>query len=166
MEKQIQFEGSEAKMMSPYRLVRITNITPVYGVESIQMSFPKELKKIAIDEFIDGEVNLEALVQKIVGMKRGCMVMKNNIAGRDMFLVVETEVQLGGWILLRRGMKKNRMVATGSIEEVRWALLDQVKKEFPGKLDKVKAEEIDDGWIESFSLMYYGSKHVWEIIVV
>ena len=69
-------------------------------------------------------------------------------------------MNLNEYILLRG----NKLIATGTYEEMSRSLLEKIQGEYPGKFDKIHVEEIDNDWIKQFCLIHYSDEKKFQII--
>lgn len=161
IDDQFQFDGDDEESNQP-SLIKVKRIRPVYSMDSLAEHFKKELKSIAMEEMIGPNISLEYLVDKIGRMKANTIVLKNSSDGQKSFLVVDTEIELGEFICMR----KNKLINSGSWYECTTTIVNKIKGEFPGKFDSIIPEEIDKSWLKNFSRIHYGNETFYKIINV
>ena len=162
MDIDIKFEGEKEQEYSPNEIIKIKRVREIRGLDDLVTDFKKELQQIALEDIMDADVSLEAVIKKIQVARPNMLVLKKDFHGNRTYVVVETEIFLGDYILTRN----KKMIASGSLEDVQVAFIWRINKEFSGAYGKFKPDEIDSSWIEQFNKMRYGGKNTYKIIKI
>lgn len=142
-------------------IIKIKNVRAVYGIDSLQKYFEKELAQIALDDIIEENTSIEGLLQKIKDMHPNTLLLSQG-GQTKAYLLVETDVILGEYILMR----KNRLLCSGDEGAVKLACITKIQKEFPSKFDNVEPLEVDDKWLSNFCLMHYNNSSFFRLIKI
>jgi len=141
-------------------LIRVKRVRPVYNPDNIAQYFSNELKQIGMEALMDEDVSVAGILRRIQEMKPGTLILSNDVAGHKTFIVVETEIKLDEYILMRG----SKLLATGNEREMYAAALETIQHEYPGQVDKIQPEEVDEQWLKNCCTIYY--KESWRIRVV
>ena len=143
-------------------IVSIKKIRSVSSLNDLPEHFKHELSQMSLEDLSEHDVTLKSMIQKIQSMAFNRLVLTNSAGGTVNYVVVDTEVRLGTFILIRG----NKLIATGEYEIVQQAFLTQIKKEYPGKFDTITFSDIDEEWIKNFSQVHFNNNKLFKLIKI
>ena len=141
-------------------IISIKKVRSVKSINDLPDNFKHELSQMSLEDLSEHDVTLKSMIQKIQAMAFNRIVLTNVIGGVVNYVVVDSEVRLGSFILIRG----NKLIATGEYEIVQQAFLTQIKKEYPGKFDTITFSDIDEVWIKNFSQIHFNNPKLFKLI--
>jgi hypothetical protein len=139
-------------------LIFVKKVRTVNSVHDLPIQFPSEVTRIDYEDVVTS--TLADVIKMIQGMAPNRIVVTETLPGKVRYIICDCELRLKDYILMRG----NKLIATGSYEQMQIIFLDRIQKEYPGKFDTMAYVEIDETMMINFCKMYFNKPNLFRII--